>query len=149
MYAGPSCIVGVGDYGCGGLWVQDLGEVDCKHKWEMFDGNQPHCTLPYTGNTRYTLIYFCNQSYSKLVRDWVVNNKTSNKQNTFWPIRLLSMFEFVFGNSVLCKLLVIDRELLGPNRVKNVNCNHLDSPALPLVPAAGCGTHPTMDACQM
>jgi hypothetical protein len=30
-----------------------------------FDGNEPHCTLPYTG-TRYTLIYFTHQSYSKL-----------------------------------------------------------------------------------
>ena len=62
---GPSYIVGVGDYEDGGLWVQTMGAVDCNHKWKNFDGNIPHCTLPYTG-TRYTLIYFANQSYEKL-----------------------------------------------------------------------------------
>ena len=34
-------------------------------RWVNFDGNEPHCTLPYTG-TRYTLIYFTHQSYSRL-----------------------------------------------------------------------------------
>ena len=38
----------VGDYEQGGLWTQDQGEVDCKHEWCLFDGNIPHCTLPYT-----------------------------------------------------------------------------------------------------
>ena len=47
---GPSYIVGVGDYEDGGLWVQTMGEVDCKHKWKNFDGNIPHGTItPYTG----------------------------------------------------------------------------------------------------
>jgi hypothetical protein len=41
--------LGVGDYTDGGLWVQDMGEVGCKHSWEQFDGNVPHCTLPYEG----------------------------------------------------------------------------------------------------
>ena len=45
---GPSYIVGVGDYEQGALWTQDKGEVDCKHRWCEFDGNIPHCTLPYT-----------------------------------------------------------------------------------------------------
>eukprot|EP01043_Picozoa_sp_COSAG02_P002080 COSAG02_NODE_46_length_45443_cov_36.731497_32_plen_1137_part_00 len=62
---GPSYIVGVGDYTQGGLWVQTLGAVDCNRKWILFDGNVPHCTLPYTG-TRYTLIYFSQQSFSRL-----------------------------------------------------------------------------------
>jgi hypothetical protein len=62
---GPSYIVGVGDYTDGGLWVQTLGGVDCNRKWILFDGNVPHCTLPYTG-TRYTLIYFAQQSFSRL-----------------------------------------------------------------------------------
>lgn len=62
---GPSYIVGVGDYTQGGLWVQTLGAVDCNRKWILFDGNVPHCTLPYTG-TRYTLIYFAQQSFSRL-----------------------------------------------------------------------------------
>ena len=36
---GPSYIVGVGDYTEGGLWYQPRGEVQCRHKWELFDGN--------------------------------------------------------------------------------------------------------------
>ena len=55
----------MGSYDKGGLWVQTLGGVDCKHKWVLFDGNIPHCTLPYDG-TRYTLIYFSQQSYERL-----------------------------------------------------------------------------------
>ena len=62
---GPSYIVDVGDYKDGGLWVQRLGGVDCKNKWIQFDGNMPHCTLPYEG-IRYTLIFFSQQSLSKL-----------------------------------------------------------------------------------
>ena len=39
--------------GCAG---QAFGAVDLKGgKWVDFDGNLPHCTLPFTG-TRYTLI---------------------------------------------------------------------------------------------
>ena len=40
----------MGSYDKGGLWVQTLGGVDCKHKWVLFDGNIPHGTItPYTG----------------------------------------------------------------------------------------------------
>ena len=62
---GPSYIVGVGNYTAGGLWVRTHGEIDCHHKWQQFDGNVPHCTLPYEG-TRYTLIFFVQQSYKLL-----------------------------------------------------------------------------------
>jgi hypothetical protein len=41
--------------------------MDCHNKWLTFDGNIPHCTLPYSG-TRYTLIYFTQQSYDLLGR---------------------------------------------------------------------------------
>lgn len=30
----------------GGLWTQPDGELDCRHSWQEFDGNLPHCTLP-------------------------------------------------------------------------------------------------------
>jgi hypothetical protein len=72
---GPSFIVGVGDYKDGALWVQPEGDVDCRHKWVLFDGNIPHCTLPYTG-TRYTLIYFSQQSFRLLGH---VGNNRSHK----------------------------------------------------------------------
>lgn len=64
---GPSYIVGVGDYTDGELWVQTEGTMDCHNKWVTFDGNVPHCTMPYRG-TRYTLIYFIQQSYELLGR---------------------------------------------------------------------------------
>ena len=62
---GDSYIVGVGDYRDGALYVHKRGAVACHDEWVNFDGNEPHCTLPYTG-TRYTLIYFTHQSYSRL-----------------------------------------------------------------------------------
>ena len=72
---GPSYIVGVGNYADGALWVQPKGDVDCRHKWVLFDGNIPHCTLPYTG-TRYTLIYFSQQSFRLLGH---IGNNRSHK----------------------------------------------------------------------
>jgi hypothetical protein len=44
------------------------GKAECfpvKNKWELFDGNMPHCTLPYAG-TRYTFIYFTQRSHHKI-----------------------------------------------------------------------------------
>jgi hypothetical protein len=62
---GPSLIVGVGDYSGGGLWTLEHGELPVNHRWQEFDGNLPHCTLPFKG-TRYTLIYFCHKSFDLL-----------------------------------------------------------------------------------
>jgi hypothetical protein len=44
------------------------GKAECfpvHNKWELFDGNMPHCTLPYAG-TRYTFIYFIQRSHHKI-----------------------------------------------------------------------------------
>lgn len=73
---GPSYIVGVGDWGppdvshldpslAGQLWVHGRGPLDCRRTWQAFDGNSPHCTLPFSG-TRFTLIYFTHCSQSML-----------------------------------------------------------------------------------
>ena len=62
---GPSYIVGLGDYTGGRLWVHTEGALDCHNKWVCFDGNIPHRTLPFAG-TRYTLIFYTQQSYSRL-----------------------------------------------------------------------------------
>ena len=74
---GPSYIVGIGDYTEGGLWVQSHGEVATRHKWQLFDGNVPHCTLPYSG-TRYTLIYFSQMSFKLLGQ--VGNKRASHRK---------------------------------------------------------------------
>ena len=29
---------------------EEFGAVDIKGKWVEFDGNRPHCTLPFTGD---------------------------------------------------------------------------------------------------
>ena len=58
---GASKIIGLGDFSGGGLWASGKGALDCRNKWHEFDGNLPHCTLPFTG-TRYTLIYFVQVS---------------------------------------------------------------------------------------
>lgn len=62
---GPSAIIGLGDYTDGKLWGEEFGAVDVKNTWFVFDGNMPHCTMPF-GGTRYTLIYFINQGYEKV-----------------------------------------------------------------------------------
>eukprot|EP01051_Picozoa_sp_SAG22_P009177 SAG22_NODE_746_length_7496_cov_5.066513_3_plen_141_part_00 len=68
---GPSMIVGVGDYEGGDLWSQDEDSGDSfsvlktRNTWQKFDGNLPHATLDYSG-TRYTLIYFVQQSFPLL-----------------------------------------------------------------------------------
>ena len=36
-----------------GVWLvrrEEFGAVDIKGKWVEFDGNRPHCTLPFTGD---------------------------------------------------------------------------------------------------
>lgn len=52
----------------GRLWVQGRGALDCRECWVAFDGNTPHCTLPFSG-TRFTLIYFTHCSQSILKRE--------------------------------------------------------------------------------
>ena len=47
--AGPSFIVGVGEYSDGELWVHGKGALPCHNKFASFDGNLPHCTLPFSG----------------------------------------------------------------------------------------------------
>ena len=75
---GPSYIVGLGDFRGGELWVHQQRYSDRPWEppiggecavlpvaggtWRSFDGNMPHCTLPFTG-TRYTVIYFTQQSH--------------------------------------------------------------------------------------
>jgi hypothetical protein len=50
-------------------WADDIeGTADAfnvRHEWQSFDGNMPHCTLPFTG-TRYTLIYHTNRSHYRM-----------------------------------------------------------------------------------
>lgn len=68
--AGPSHIVGLGQYEGGGLWVwprdsEEGAALDVRHTWQRFDGTRPHCTLPYAG-TRYTLIFFTQGAHAAL-----------------------------------------------------------------------------------
>lgn len=62
---GDSYIVGLGDYKGGDFWICGSGRHICKGRWVRFDGNEPHCTLPFRG-TRYTIVYYLQQSWRKL-----------------------------------------------------------------------------------
>lgn len=77
---GESHIVGVGDFEGGELWVHRqvysdvpweprVGGVaetlDVRSSFATFDGNMPHCTLPFTG-TRYSIIYYTNTGHMQL-----------------------------------------------------------------------------------
>lgn len=60
--AGDSYITGFGSYSGGELWLDDVrGDagrvVDIKGQWIRFDGNRPHCVLPFHGR-RYSLVFF-------------------------------------------------------------------------------------------
>lgn len=58
---GISWIIGLGDYEGGRLWIDDGSSTGCaadiRNKWFQFDGNRPHCVLPFRGR-RYTLVFF-------------------------------------------------------------------------------------------
>ena len=62
---GESIMLTVGSDGLkgGDLFVYDLDtqkprRFATKNKWVQFNGNHPHMTYPYTGGTRYSLVFF-------------------------------------------------------------------------------------------
>ena len=62
---GPSCIVALGDFTDGQLWCLDRGVLPCHERPQVFNGNQPHCTLPFEGE-RYSLIFFSTAGHDRL-----------------------------------------------------------------------------------
>ena len=68
---GPSYIIALGDWsGPGGeLWTHDLGAVDVRRRWQRFYGAVPHCTFPWDGGHRYTLVYYTNRHFANLSKD--------------------------------------------------------------------------------
>lgn len=74
---GPSWIIGLGDYTGGRLWIDDDSkagravDIHGSH-WFQFDGNRPHCVLPFRGR-RFTLVYFtyCHPKVRVGVPLWV------------------------------------------------------------------------------
>jgi len=64
---GPSFIVALGDFEGGGeLWAHDIGAADVKCKFLRFDGNIPHCTIPWTSGERYSLVFYTNRAHSMM-----------------------------------------------------------------------------------
>jgi len=64
---GPSYIIALGDFvGGGELWAHDRGLLDAKHKFQKFDGNVPHKTMPWKSGGRYVLIYYTNKHNCEL-----------------------------------------------------------------------------------
>ena len=64
---GPSYIVALGNYSEGGeIWTLVNGSVDIKHSFLSFDGNLPHCTLPWAKGRRYSLVFYTNRFNSNV-----------------------------------------------------------------------------------
>ena len=63
---GPSAFIALGDYEGGELWVDGMGAVDAKEKWRVFNSNEPHQTVPFTGGPRYSFVYFTESRYAKV-----------------------------------------------------------------------------------
>lgn len=62
---GPSAIVAIGDFTNGELWTHDRGVLPCKSEVRLFNGNQPHCTLPFAGE-RFSLIFFSSSGHDRM-----------------------------------------------------------------------------------
>lgn len=62
---GPSAIIAIGDFTGGELWTADRGVLPCRNECRLFNGNQPHCTLPFKGE-RYSLIYFSSSGHDRM-----------------------------------------------------------------------------------
>ena len=54
---GPSAIIALGEFTGGELWTADRGVLPCRNELRLFNGNQPHCTLPFKGE-RYSRFIF-------------------------------------------------------------------------------------------
>ena len=62
---GPSAIIALGDFQHGELWSYDRGVLPCKGEVKLFNGNQPHCTLPFKGE-RFSLIFFSSSGHDRM-----------------------------------------------------------------------------------
>ncbi len=62
---GPSAIIALGEFTGGELWTADRGVLPCRNELRLFNGNQPHCTLPFKGE-RYSLIYFSSSGHDRM-----------------------------------------------------------------------------------
>jgi hypothetical protein len=63
---GPSYIQALGDHTGGGLWTEDQGVVDARHKWKRFMGTKLHETQPFEGKSRISLIAFTHSAFEEL-----------------------------------------------------------------------------------
>ena len=62
---GPSLTLSVGDFEGGQLYINNRGCVDTHNKLVLFNGQEPHMALPYTGK-RYSFVFFTSISYLSL-----------------------------------------------------------------------------------
>ena len=55
---GESLIICVGDFTGGEVYVHNQGKLGAQCKFVQFNGNVPHCTVPFTGG-RYCIVFYC------------------------------------------------------------------------------------------
>ena len=61
---GLSAFIALGDFTGGELWVDGMTGIEVHNKWTVFNGNEVHCTVPFSG-TRYSFAFFTESRYAK------------------------------------------------------------------------------------
>ena len=120
---GPSAIIALGEFTGGELWTADRGVLPCRNELRLFNGNQPHCTLPFKGE-RYSLIYFSSSGHDRMAPKDVQQCEalgfcrlpTAPLSHVYRPAEFATPhkeFEYTFGYHVL---------LRRPSRHRRASC---------------------------
>ena len=110
---GPSAIIALGEFTGGELWTADRGVLPCRNELRLFNGNQPHCTLPFKGE-RYSLIYFSSSGHDRMAPKDVQQCEalgfcrlpTAPLSHVYRPAEFATPhkeFEYTFGYHVLLR----------------------------------------------
>lgn len=62
---GDSVMYSLGDFTGGDLWIYPYNRHPTKDTWLQFDGKYPHCTYPYEGPDRFSIIFFTHEAYEE------------------------------------------------------------------------------------
>ena len=112
---GPSAIIALGEFTGGELWTADRGVLPCRNELRLFNGNQPHCTLPFKGE-RYSLIYFSSSGHDRMAPKDVQQCEalgfcrlpTAPLSHVYRPAEFATPhkeFEYTYGYHVCCGVL--------------------------------------------
>ena len=131
---GPSAIIALGEFTGGELWTADRGVLPCRNELRLFNGNQPHCTLPFKGE-RYSLIYFSSSGHDRMAPKDVQQCEalgfcrlpTAPLSHVYRPAEFATPhkeFEYTFGYHVCSAASVVSRRRVDGVRDTKTNTGH-------------------------